>query len=211
MNRSIQVFDKLALKYDRWFEENRAAYEAEVSAIKSLLPPRGAGLEIGVGTGRFAVPFNIKVGVEPAKAMADIARKRGITVYEALAEDLPFEDELFDFVLLVTVICFLKNPVVVLKEARRVLKPGGKMVIGMLDRESPLGKIYDLRKSEDDFYREAHFYSSAEVLKWLEKLKFDHIDARQTIFALSDSEPEVQPVREGTGEGLFVAVAARKR
>ncbi len=65
---------------------------------------------MGVGTGRFALPPGITVGVEPALAMTSIARKRGIEVYEARAEELPFDNESFDFVVMVTTICFLRDP-----------------------------------------------------------------------------------------------------
>ncbi len=52
----------------RWF------IGAELAAVESLWPATGQGLEIGVGTGRFAVPLGIKIGVEPARAMAEIAK-----------------------------------------------------------------------------------------------------------------------------------------
>lgn len=89
-NVSIRVFEQHAREYDRWFEEHVYAYESEVLAVRNLLPRSGARLEVGVGTGRFALPLGITVGVEPAHAMASIARQRGIRVYEARAEELPF-------------------------------------------------------------------------------------------------------------------------
>jgi ubiquinone/menaquinone biosynthesis C-methylase UbiE len=79
---NIKVFEDAAEKYDQWFDENRHAYETELLALKKFVPKAGNGLEIGVGTGRFAVPLGIRVGVEPAKAMAEVARKRGIEVHE---------------------------------------------------------------------------------------------------------------------------------
>lgn len=72
------VFEESAQEYDEWFERHGFAYQSELAAIKTFIPKEGRGLEIGVGTGRFAVPLGIKVGVEPAKAMAAIARKRGM-------------------------------------------------------------------------------------------------------------------------------------
>lgn len=99
-----------------------------------------------MGTGRFAVPLGIRIGVEPAKAMADIAQKRGIEVYKAKAEKLPFDDSSFDFVLIVVTICFVQDPVQALREAKRVLKPGGYIIIGMIDKESFLGKLYESKK-----------------------------------------------------------------
>src|SRR3990172_9308756 len=100
------VFEKHALDYDEWFEINRFAYESEVLALRKSIhtsvgaPPLSRGhelplnnresLEVGVGTGRFALPLGVKTGVEPAKAMAEIARRRGINVFQANGENLPF-------------------------------------------------------------------------------------------------------------------------
>lgn len=104
---NVRIFEQHAREYDRWFEEHAYAYESEVLAVRTLLPRSGRGLEVGVGTGRFAAPLGITVGVEPAHAIASIARERGIRVYEASAEALPFADESFDFVVMATTICFL--------------------------------------------------------------------------------------------------------
>ena len=146
---NIHVFEKHAREYDRWFETHTYAYESEVLAVRSLLPRSGKGLEVGVGTGRFASRVGIKVGVEPAQAMASIARQRGIEVYEARAEALPFADESFDSVLMVTTICFLNDPLQALQETWRVLKPRGHIVIGMIDKDSHLGKSYEAKKSRE--------------------------------------------------------------
>jgi ubiquinone/menaquinone biosynthesis C-methylase UbiE len=80
--------------------------------------------------------------------MAYMARKRGIDVHEAMAEALHFDDESFDFVLMVTTICFLENPLQALKEAKRVLKPGGHIFIGMIDRNSPPGREYERKDNK---------------------------------------------------------------
>ena len=176
------IFEESAQEYDDWFVRNEFAYRSELAAIKAFMPQEGHGLEIGVGTGRFAAPLGIKVGVEPAKAMADIARKRGIKVYKAYAEELPFEDESFDFILIVTVLCFLQDPFGVLQEATRVLKPQGKIIIGMIDPDSPLGKSYEVNKEKSKFYRQARFLPVKHVLKWLEKLGYRNLQTHQTIF-----------------------------
>jgi len=155
----IQVFEKWAREYDEWFDINRFAYNSEILALRKFIPQKGEGLEVGVGTGRFSVPLGIKIGVEPARAMADLARKRGIEVYEAKAEELPFESVSFDFVLMVTTICFLQDPMQALKEAKRVLKPEGHIIIGMIDKDSSLGNAYESKKERSKFYKYAQFYS----------------------------------------------------
>ena len=142
----IQVFEESAQEYDAWFDRNRLVYESEISALKRFLVSGVRGLEIGVGTGRFAVPLGIEVGVEPAAAMAVLAHRRGIKVYRAMAEALPFRAASFDLVAMVTVLCFLRDPFLSLTEASRVLKPGGQILIVMIDRDSPLGRSYEAHK-----------------------------------------------------------------
>jgi len=163
-----------------------------------------------VGTGRFAVPLGIRIGVEPAKAMADIAQKRGIEVYEAKAEKLLFDDSSFDFVLIVVTICFVQDPVQALREAKRVLKPGGYIIIGMINKESFLGKLYESKKKESKFYRHANFYSTRQVLDWLKNFEFEHIKTCQTIFKNPKKITAIEPVKEGHGEGGFNVISAQK-
>ncbi len=207
---SIEIFEKHAQEYDEWFDKNKAVYESEILALKDLIPREGTGLEIGVGTGRFATLLGIKIGVEPAKMMADIARKRGIDVHEARAEALPFDDESFDFVLIVTTICFLENPLQALKEIKRVLKPGGHIVIGIIDRNSPLGKDYDRKKMTSTFDKYANFHSSDKVLNWLTSLDFGHLIIHQTVFKSPEKIDAAEPFKEGHGKGAFVVIAAKK-
>ncbi len=179
-------------------------------ALRSLLPRSGTGLEVGVGTGRFALPLGITVGVEPAHAMASIARKRSIEVYEARAEEFPFDNESFDFVVMVTTICFLPRPIQALLEVRRVLKPRGCIIMGIIDKDSHLGEAYEAKKSESTFYRYAHFYSVTQVIEWLRELGYDIIRTCQTIFKNPEEIASLEPVKEGYGEGGFVAILAQK-
>jgi len=67
------------------------------------------GIEIGVGSGRFAVPLGIKTGVDPSPRMREIAQQKGVKVIDAVAEELPFENSQFELVLMVTTICFVDN------------------------------------------------------------------------------------------------------
>lgn len=103
------MFEKYAEEYDEWFDIHPWVYQSEVRAVKMLLPHSGKGVEIGVGTERFSVSFGITVGVEPSRATAEIAGNRGITVYDSKAEHMPFDDNTFDFILMVTTICFLED------------------------------------------------------------------------------------------------------
>ncbi|KAF5433657.1 Ubiquinone/menaquinone biosynthesis C-methylase UbiE [Candidatus Methanophagaceae archaeon] len=205
-----QIFETGAEEYDKWFNEHRFSYEAEVLALRTFIPKNSTGLEVGVGTGRFAVPLGIQIGVEPARAMADIARKRGITVYEAKAEELPFDNDSFDFILMTTTLCFLQNPMHALQESTRVIKSGGSIIIGMIDRDSFLGKTYESKKKDSKFYRYAHFYSVNHVLEWLRELGYGHIRICQTIFKNPEKITAIEPVKAGSGSGGFVVISAQK-
>ncbi|WP_216594039.1 class I SAM-dependent methyltransferase [Desulfobacter postgatei] len=76
----ISPYQNYAKQYDQWFDENRQVYEAELRAVRSFIPERLCGLEIGAGTGRFAAPLGIQIGIEPVESMRKIARQRGVDV-----------------------------------------------------------------------------------------------------------------------------------
>jgi len=210
MMNQHNVFEKHAEEYDTWFDAHPWVYQSEMQAIKMVLPQGGRGVEIGTGTGRFSVPFGISIGVEPSFAMADIARSRGITVFESKAENLPFHDSEFDFALMVTTICFLEDPMKSLEEIRRILRPAGKIIIGMLDKESPLGRLYETKKNDSKFYKHARFYSVKQVFEYLNASGCEHRRTLQTIFRNPEAITAIEPVKEGYGEGLFVVISADK-
>lgn len=167
-------------------------------------------MEVGVGTGRFSTPFAVAVGLDPSRAMASIAKKKGVEVVCGVGENLPFAAETFDFVLLVTTICFVDDPRTTLREARRVLKDHGSVIVGLVDKNSTLGRFYESRKEASVFYQAATFYSVNQVRDWLTELSFADLSAYQTIFRPLDTVERMEPIREGFGQGGFVALRATK-
>jgi SAM-dependent methyltransferase len=206
----IAVFDQQATAYDRWFDDHPAIYRAEVKALRRFVPTVGLGLEIGAGSGRFAVPLGVTIGVEPAGHMAALARCRGVPVCRAIGEALPCRQAQFDFALLVTVICFVPDVPTLLGETRRVLRQDGVLIIGFIDGGSELGQRYESRKAASRFYQGARFYSSPEVAALIQDAGFTELRFCQTLFgAANEDTPSIYDVRDGYGAGGFVVVSAR--
>lgn len=70
----IAPFERHVAEYDEWFERYPFVYESELAALRQQmlsLPENLLGLEVGVGTGRYAAPLGIKEGIEPSEEMAN--------------------------------------------------------------------------------------------------------------------------------------------
>ncbi len=138
--------------------------------------------------------------------MLEYARARGIRVVQGVAEQLPFATASFDYALSVTTICFVDDAGAMLREARRVIKPDGCLVVGFIDRESALGRKYLARQAENVFYREATFYSATEVERLRCDCGFPCQVWVQTLSGLLPETGEIEPLRAGCGTGAFVVV-----
>jgi ubiquinone/menaquinone biosynthesis C-methylase UbiE len=95
-----------------------------------------------------------------------------------------------------------------LRETARVLRPDGTLVIGLIDRESPLGQDYVSHQAENVFYRAAKFFSAAEVARLLAQTGFRELTWLQTLSSPIAGMREPGPAAEGTGRGAFLAVRA---
>lgn len=200
------IFDRQYERYDNWYDRNKFAYFSELEAIKKVLPKRGKGLEIGVGTGRFASALGIGHGIDPSEKMLELARKRGIDVRVGSGEKLPFEDSVFDYVAIIITICFVENPIKVLTEAKRVLKKRGRIILGIVDRDSFLGRFYQKKRSA--FYNEAKFFGVEELTDLLKKAGFNKFSYYQTIFNFPEKMSSIENSEKGFGKGGFIVVGA---
>ena len=206
---NIAPFETQSKHYDNWFEEHSAIYKEELATIKAMMPHFHNAIEIGVGTGRFAAPLGIKKGLEPSAKMADIARKRGIEIISGSAEQIPLDDASYDLVLMVTTICFVDDVKKVLHEIWRILQEEGTVIIGFVDKNSPLGKNYQKHQQESKFYKTARFFSTEEVLKLLEDTGFENCTTMQTLFGETLTSME-SGFKTGYGEGAFVVIRCKK-
>ncbi len=134
--------------YDRWFDTRwgRYAFTFELAAIERAVG-RLDGLrvlDVGCGTGRFSAALERRAGrlagVDLDPAMLTVAARRvRAPLLAADAGELPFQDGAFDVTVAVTVCEFTASPAALVAELARVTRPGGRVVIGALNRRSAWG------------------------------------------------------------------------
>ncbi len=133
-----KLYAEFAPLYDKIF--GKIFYSRLESVIEELdIPPGAKVLEVGVGTGTSfpAYPTHCQVtGIDLAPDMLMRAQRKirengwtHLTVIEMNALDLDFPDNSFDYVMAFHVVTVVPDPVRMIAEAKRVCKPGGKIVI----------------------------------------------------------------------------------
>lgn len=133
-------FDRASTFYDatRGFPHGIDQHVARFIQSVADLNTHHTILEIGIGTGRISFPLAPHVhriiGVDISTLMMHKLREKqnGEAIYlaQADAHRLPFADMTFDAVVIVHVLHLVAEPVTVLKELGRVIKPGGKLIHG---------------------------------------------------------------------------------
>jgi ubiquinone/menaquinone biosynthesis C-methylase UbiE len=213
MREAENVFETLTGKYDAWYdsEEGRPLYESELRCLMPMVT-KSPILEIGVGTGRFAMHFPDVVGVDPAGNALEMAEARGVKTVRAYGESLPFEDGTFGTVLIIVTLCFVKNPLEVLKEAKRVLRKGGSIVVGLVPRDSRWGAFYEAKKKQGHpFYKGARFYTLRDMEEMLSKTGLGISRIRSTLLQDPSGPRRVEEPVEGHVPGAgFLCIEAEE-
>ena len=181
----VAVFQRHAERYEAWFDTARgwALFESEAQCLRrvSRRLPR-PWLEVGVGTGRFARALDMDVGVDPAGRVLRYAAGRGVPALEALGEALPFADGSFGAVFVIVTICFAEDAAGLVREARRVLRKGGGLVLGVVPAESPWGRFYRAKAAAGHpFYEAARFFSPADLGRLAGKVALRRVAAASTL------------------------------
>ncbi len=167
-------------------------------------------LEVGVGSGRFAAELGVEVGVDPARRALRFAAERSVTVVAARGEQLPFPSASFGAVLFVLTLCFVDDPLTALREAWRVLRPSGRVVLGVVPAEGPWGQHYRaLAAHGHPYYRDARFLTRAELAALLTTASLRPTRTRSALFRPPTTEIQVEPAREGDEQSAgFIALLA---
>lgn len=215
MSTVAEAFNQYAEDYDRWFErpEGSVLFKAEVEAVKLLTKDlRPPFLEVGVGSGRFAETLGIEYGIDPSSALLEKACSRGIKTVQGEGERLPYQDEKFGGVFILFTLCFVDDPEKILKESIRVLKSGGGLVVGIINRESTWGLFYSKKKSEGHpLYRHARFHSPDEVVGMIDKIDARIVAFSSTLLRSPSDSPREEIVLNKLQKGAgFICMLARK-
>jgi ubiquinone/menaquinone biosynthesis C-methylase UbiE len=174
-------------EYARWRESYLGALteRIEEEAIFRLAGDvRGKSLlDLGCGDGTYSIAASQRgahvTGVDISDTMLDSAQGRvaardaSVEWCQASAESLPYDSGTFDIVLAVAILCFIKNPLQVVQEVSRVLRPGGSVVIGELGRYSSWALSRRVRGwLGSSRWRDAHFWTLGELQPLLQQAGF---------------------------------------
>jgi len=210
---TARTFHDRAQEYDRWFADS-LLFDIELAALRAItteLPrPR---LEIGVGPGRFAVALGVDCGIDPAAAPLQLAGSRGIPGIKAIGEHLPLRPAAMGTIFLLFTFCFLADPAVVLRECSRVLKPGGRLVLGIIPQGSAWGmRLGKQGRAGHPYYRHARFRTIAETAALLAAHGFILLESWSTLFQEPERLVNLERPQTGTDEqaGFCVLVASRQ-
>jgi ubiquinone/menaquinone biosynthesis C-methylase UbiE len=166
-------FDRIAARYDRWYSKpaHQLIDRIERRNLKVALPEAAGSsllLDVGIGTGHWwsllEQAGHDVVGLDASWAMLEVARARikgGCPLVEGDTLCLPFPDACFDVIYCVTTLEFVDSPERALDEIDRCLKPGGTIVLGLLNAFSFLG--FSRRLLRKPTYRNAHFFTVKEL------------------------------------------------
>jgi len=182
----MAVFDKAASDYDSWYltPMGRHVDTVETELAFSLLPPvRGASvLDAGCGTGNFSFKLAEQgcrvTGTDLSPEMLTVARGKAanravpILFRQMDIEKLTFADGTFDAVYSLAVFEFLSEPERAFRELFRVLQPGGRLLIGTINRDSRWGRLY---MSEEYQQNSIFRYAKLKTREELEQLGAEYL------------------------------------
>ena len=170
---SLYDFDALAAEYDSWYEtpEGRLYDVLEKHSLQRLLGKSTGGeemLEVGAGTGWWSLFFSRSgfrvTGVDISGAMVEVAESKKIPnarFSAADAHELPFADHTFPVSAAITSIEFTRQPEKAIDEMIRCTKPGGRLILGVLNAESPFNR--SRKQQAVGPYEAVRLFSSQEI------------------------------------------------
>ncbi len=174
----MALFDQVADRYDAFCLTPLGHFVDQIERrliLELLRPKRGESmLDLGCGTGAYAIALAelgcAVTGVDLSSEMLARARAKAgggmdVRFLDADIAHLPLPSAGFDGALLQVTLEFVADPRTVLMEAMRVVRPGGRLVVGLIQGSGPWARTYRQRAREDpaSVYRHAHFLTLSEI------------------------------------------------
>lgn len=172
------TFDQIAAEYDAWYGTSRGRFADEVETALAFdlfkVHPGALLLEAGCGTGNFSLKLARRgarvVGVDLSPGMLAVARAKGrreglpVSFVQGDLCRLDHPAGRFDGISSMAVFEFIADPRKAFRELMRVLKPGGELLIGTINRESCWGDRYrEQARSGESIYHRARFMTLPEL------------------------------------------------
>lgn len=197
------IFDKkAAVEYDSWYQTKLGTFVDQIetkTAFELFQPQVGEKvLDLGCGTGNFSIKLAQKgcqiTGIDISEPMLEKAAEKAsnlnlaINFIKADALNLEFEANFFDSVFSMATIEFIEDLEKLMQELKRVVKPGGKILLGTIRKESDWGRLYQKQaQKEESVFGDAIFKEPGD----LEKLdKENLIQIKECLFVAPDSPEE---------------------
>ncbi len=217
MNLNTNPFDRgpaRAADYDAWYESplGRAVLEAEQHCLAPLLAGSAhPWLDLGTGSGRFGGALGADVGLDPAPDLLRIASRRMPSVLRGAARALPFRDASIGTVLAVTVFEFLPEPFHAMREISRILRPGGRFVLGFFPRTGAWAAAYQEQgRDPESAFHDARFYSAEDIAALAASAGLHIHSSRSTLFEMPGTMPSGKISEGADASAGFAALALVK-
>lgn len=175
---ATEVFNQFYEGYDDWYTTPMGAFVDEVetaAAFRLLAPHRGMQvLDVGCGTGNFTFKLArmgcAVTGVDVSERMLETATRKArqgglaLPLYRADAAHMPFASGSFDAVLSMAAFEFIENPQAVYSQMKRVVKPGGVVVIGTIQKGGAWARFYEGSAFAGTAYESAAFKGKQQLI-----------------------------------------------
>lgn len=193
----MKNFSSLAPTYDAWYSTPLGSLcdKLEKDTVFSLADVKEGELvlDVSCGTGNYSLELKRRgarvIGLDVSSEMLSIAKEKAereglkIDFVRADAAMPPFKDNPFDLITSILILEFADKQDKMIEAWKNLLRPGGRIVIGFLNRYS----LWALKRRlkaifKESIWRKARFYSADEMQKLISYAGLRSIESREVIY-----------------------------